>query len=93
MTNFTFNDRDTYKSFVRNWKTVYAETSILIRQTKAEMKTAAKAGNHDRAGSLQAQREYLRRDQRNALRDRQSAKEEAQRQYLAAREAEAKQAA
>ena len=93
MTNFTFNDRDTYTTFVRNWKTVYAETSMLIRQTKTEMKSAARTGNHDRAASLQAQREYLRGDQRRALMERQDAKEEAQRQYLAAREAEAAQAA
>lgn len=87
MTDYNFTDRDTYKAWVKNWKVTYAEKSVLIRQIKEAMKIAARGGEESKAGHLQAKREYLRGNQRNAIAARHAAKEQAQRQYLAALEA------
>lgn len=93
MTNFNFNDRDSYKTFVKEWKAEYKANSELIRTIKAQIKHEQKAGNEDKASSLQSKREYLRNTQRNAIILRHKAKEEAQRLWLAEREAEDSQQA
>lgn len=94
MTNFNFNDRDSYKTFVKEWKAEYKDNSELIRTIKAQIKHEQKEGDADKASSLQSKREYLRNTQRAALKLRAEAKVEAQRLWLAEREAEAsKQAA
>lgn len=88
---FNFNSRETYIAFVRNWKAEYATNSEAIRDLKREIKELQKADEY--AGDQQMRREYLRRAQRKLLVERQESKEEAQRQYLAAKEANQAKAA
>lgn len=88
MTKFNFTDRETYKRYASEWKAEYKANSATIRRMKAEIKAAQISGNHDEASRLQSSREYLRSIQRRALEERAETKVEAQRQYLAARDAE-----
>jgi hypothetical protein len=91
MATFNFTDRASYKAYRTSWKVRYAELTLEVRETRAAIKQAYLDGKDDRASSLQAHKAYLRRDARHALAELAEAKEEAQRQYLAEREA--KQAA
>lgn len=85
----TFTDRASYKAYRTAWKVAYAELTLEIRETRAGIKQAYHDGNHDRAGSLQSSKAYLRNDARNSMAELAEAKQEAQRQYLAEREAKA----
>jgi hypothetical protein len=87
MTNFNFTDRASYMAFRKQWKTRYAELTLDIRTTRAAIKQAYREGDSDRAGSLQSHKQYLRNDARDMLASLADAKVEAQRQYLAEREA------
>lgn len=96
MNTFNFTDRTSYIAFVRYWKITYKENSEEIRAIKQEIKIAARAeanidfmqrpGEFSRASNLQSRRENLRSVQRNLIAQRHAAKEEAQRQWLAANE-------
>lgn len=86
MTTFNFNDRNSYKAYIIAWKAEYRENSKLIRNLKVQIKDAQRADD-PRAGILQSQRQSLRSIQTYALIERAEAKVEAQRQYMAAREA------
>ncbi len=91
MTTFNFTDRATYKAYRTSWKVRYAELTLEIRSTREAIKQTYREGKDERASSLQAHKAYLRRDARHMLAELAEAKQEAQRQYLAEREA--KQAA
>jgi hypothetical protein len=87
MSRFTFTDRATYLAFRKQWKINYAELSNEIRDTRAAIRTAYAEGRDTRAFALQSTKAGLRRDARYLLSDLADAKKEAQRQYLAEREA------
>lgn len=82
MTKFNFDSRETYLTFVAEWKATYRTFSETIRDLKTEIKELQKAGD-SRAGHRQLQRESLRHTQTRALKLRAEAKIEAQRQYEA----------
>jgi hypothetical protein len=89
MTNFNFTDRTSYLAYRAEWKAEYKANSETIRKLKIEIKEMARSGDVDGAGGAQATRQYMRKLQSRALYSLSLAKEEAQRQYLAEREAKA----
>lgn len=83
---FSFNSRETYVAWVKEWKESYRALSELIRNTKREMKEEQKASILSYSDK-QSHREYMRTRARKMLIERAEAKVEAQRQYVAAQEA------
>lgn len=79
MSNFNFNSRSTYLTFVSEWKATYKANSQIIRDLKNEIKELQKSGKS--AGRQQISREYMRREQTRAIATRHESKIEAQRQW------------
>lgn len=85
MTNLNFIDRTSYLNWVKVWKAEYAELSDTIRQTKNDMKAAARAGNVDEESFHASRKMRLRADANQMLEARKEAKLLAQQQYVAER--------
>jgi hypothetical protein len=85
LNTFNFTNRATYIEFTAEWKAQHAQLILDIRAAKNEIK------NNDRAGKVQwkpyGELNQKRRDIQDSLALRKAAKIEAQRQYLAEREA------
>lgn len=81
---FAFGTREQYLDFRRHWKEYYAVLSTSLREQKqlvrATMRSGAKAGEH------QARVRSLKAEARLQLLMLASAKQEANRQYLAAKQ-------
>lgn len=84
MTTFTFTDRASYLAYRAEWKAEYRELSEEIRETRRAIKTSS----GDRRSVLQSEKARLRKQANRMMMSLAAAKEEAQRQYLAAKEQE-----
>ena len=84
MTTFTFNSRASYLEYRANWKNAYAELTLRQRNTKNELKKKfrANATNAYIEQSAVASNKYLANEMLDELK---MAKEEASRQYHAAK--------
>lgn len=84
MRNKQFKTKEEYLQYRKDWKQEYAELSKTIRETKAEINRRFK--DNEYAGILQSNLTLKLRPQAKAmLIERAWSKEEAQRQYLAAK--------
>lgn len=84
MRNKQFKTKEEYLQYRKDWKQEYAELSKTIRETKAEINRRFK--DNEYAGILQSNLALKLRPQAKAmLIERAWSKEEAQRQYLAAK--------
>src|SRR5215472_6911605 len=81
---FAFQNREEYLAFRRLWKENYAALSGTIRSQKKETKATMR--KHEYAGKLQGQVHGLKREATKQLLMLEAAKQEANRQYLAARQ-------
>ncbi len=83
---FTFNSKETYLAYRSEWKANYKALSQQIRETKVDIKETQRAKGY--AGSMQYELLKLRKKSTAMLEELKLAKQEAQRQYLAAHEKE-----
>lgn len=82
----TFTNKETYLAYRSEWKANYKELSQLIRETKHDIREAMRAKEY--AGSMQYSLLKMRAQATAMLEELKLAKQEAQRQYLAAKEME-----
>lgn len=82
--DFVFRTKEQYLEFRRCWKENYATLSEAIRGLKASIKATMR--KHEYAGKQQSELHGLKLNATVELAMRRSAKEEACRQYLAAKE-------
>lgn len=83
MTTFKFNDRATYLTWAKEWKSGYSEHSALIRQLKAAFRQAQREGDIRKANGLGSSVLTASRQATEMIEVRHASKIEAQRQYLA----------
>ena len=83
MTTFAFNSKETYLAYRSNWKAQYNELSQQIRELKSDIRQTQQAKEY--AGSMQYELIKLRARATFMLEQRELSKQEAQRQYLAAK--------
>ena len=81
---FTFRTKEEYLVFRRFWKENYAKLSIAIRTHKLEIKTTMR--KNENAGPIQGKVHELKREATVQLFMLRAAKQEANRQYLSARQ-------
>lgn len=83
MTNFTFNDRDTYIAFRAEWRGKYQELSQTIRELKTQHREELASGK----GSYKHYEIFRKRREANAMMQLlEEAKLESARQWAASRE-------
>jgi len=82
---FTFQNKEEYLSFRRFWKENYASLSGAIRNQKRDIKATQRQREY--AGQLQSKAHELKRDATIQIFMLRAAKQEANRQYLNARQA------
>ncbi len=82
----TFNSKETYLAYRSEWKANYKALSQQIRETKIDIKETQRANGY--AGSMQYELLKLRKKATAMLEELKLAKQEAQRQYLAAHKEE-----
>ena len=82
MTTYTFNSKETYLAYRSNWRANYKALSQQIRETKHDIKEAMRAKEY--AGSMQYSLLKMRAQATAMIEELKGAKQEAQRQYLAA---------
>lgn len=85
-TTFTFTTREQYLAFVAQWKADYQQLSNEIRAAKLAYKAAQRSDVYRDIIKALGTILILKADARAAINLRHSAKEEAQRQYEAAKE-------
>ena len=82
--DFVFRTKNEYLEFRRSWKHNYAALSQSIRGLKASIRAMMRRREY--AGNQQSERHKLKSEATLQLLMRRSAKQEASRQYLAARQ-------
>ena len=82
MTTYTFNSKETYLAYRSNWRANYKALSQQIRETKADIKETQRAKGY--AGGMQYSLLKMRARATEMIEELKGAKQEAQRQYLAA---------
>ncbi|HET8688787.1 MAG TPA: hypothetical protein VFM18_19390 [Methanosarcina sp.] len=79
-TPFTFNSRETYLAFRKEWKEEYLKVSKEIRESKNESKNMQREGRH--SYSVYAKLAANRRVANELLETLKEAKQKAQQQYM-----------
>lgn len=82
---FAFHSKEQYLTFRRQWKENYAALSSAIRSQKSDIKAILRKGEY--AGVLQGNTHNLKREATKQLLMLQAARQEANRQFLATRQA------
>lgn len=83
MRNKTFNSKETYLAYRSEWKAEYKQLSQIIRGLKVDIKEAQH--NNEYAGGMQSSLISWKKNATAMLEELKEAKQEAQRQYLAAK--------
>lgn len=84
MTTYMFNNKETYLAYRSNWKANYKSLSQQIRELNRDIKETQQEKGY--AGNMQYLKLKLRAQATAALEELKAAKQEAQRQYQAAKE-------